>query len=66
MRITHEPSGMMACADFGHSMFARKAACMSMLKGQLWSLERGSEDPKPTPVQLEIAERILKRRVASQ
>ena len=61
MRVTHEPSGMTAEADFSPSWVKCRAACRSVLRGKLWSLEHGVDQPSPTKAQRDIAEYILRK-----
>ncbi len=60
-RIVHEPSGMAASADFSRSNVKCLAACRSMLKGKLWHLEHGADQPPATDAQKDIAAFILKQ-----
>lgn len=61
VRVEHTPSGMTATSDASPSLFACKKACMAMLKGKLWSLERAAEPEPTSQAQAEIATRILAR-----
>lgn len=61
VRVEHLPSGMTAGGDFTRSNVKCKAACMSMLRGKLWSLEHGVEPEAATDAQRAIAARILNK-----
>jgi protein subunit release factor B len=61
VKVTHEPTGLSATADYTRSQYKCRLACYSMLKGMLWSLEHGAEQPDPTEAQKAIAESILSR-----
>lgn len=40
VRITHIPTGLVVRADFCLSLWKMRKACLHMLRGKLWSLER--------------------------
>lgn len=62
VEITHEPSGLKVTSNIDRSMVKSRASCMRMIKGQLWSLEHGTDQIEPTEAQIAIAERILAKR----
>ncbi len=65
VQIEHLPSGMTTRADFTRSMFRCKEACVMMLRGKLWSLERAAETGPVPDAQRAIADHILRRSAPS-
>lgn len=61
VRITHEPSGMVANANNGRSMVKMRDHCKSILRSKLWHLENVSNEAAYTDAQREIAAKILAR-----